>query len=129
MIRKWCQQTVCDRLTAIPIPILASQVLSNTLQFVNMRVIANNVCQNIFGPAVVIPSVACAQGWTAVTQGACLGDSGGPLAIVENNIRTLVGVTSFISGRGCGAGDPTGFTRVASFLPWINAVTNITLRP
>lgn len=50
------------------------------------------------------------------------------MVIYENGVPTLIGVTSFISGRGCGAGDPTGFARVSRFLTWINAITGIPLR-
>lgn len=106
----------------------STTVLSNTLQVVNMRVMANTNCQAIYGTSVVIASTMCGEGWTVSTQGACMGDSGGPMAIYENGVPTLIGVVSFISGRGCGAGDPTGFTRTASFLTWVNAVTGIPLR-
>lgn len=94
-----------------------------------MRVMANANCANIYGTAVVTDSVMCGEGWAVSTQGACLGDSGGPMVIYENGVPTIIGVTSFISSRGCGAGDPTGFTRVSRFLTWINAVTGIALRP
>lgn len=106
----------------------ATTVLSNALQVVNMRVMANVNCANIYGTAVVTDNVLCGEGWNVNTQGACLGDSGGPMVIYENNVPTLIGVISFISGRGCGAGDPTGFARTSRFLAWINAVTGIPLR-
>lgn len=111
------------------LPIPATTVLSPTLQVVNMRVMANANCASVYGTAVVVDTTLCGEGWTVNTQGACLGDSGGPMVIYENTIPTLIGVTSFISGRGCGAGDPTGFTRVSRYTAWINAVTGIALRP
>lgn len=96
---------------------------------VNLRVMANANCAAFYGTAVVTDNVLCGEGWTVSTQSTCIGDSGGPMAIYENGIPTLIGVTSFISSRGCGAGDPSSFARVSRFLNWINAVTGIVLRP
>lgn len=96
---------------------------------VNLRVMTNAACLSVYGSSVVMDNVMCGEGWTTNTQGACLGDSGGPMVVYENNVPTLIGVTSFISGRGCGFGDPTGFARVSRFLTWINSVTGIVLRP
>lgn len=109
--------------------IAATTVLSPTLQVVNMNVMANTACANVYGNAVVTANVLCAQGTSNVAFGTCLGDSGGPMVIHENNVPTLIGVVSFISSRGCGAGDPSGFARVSRFTSWINAVTGIPLRP
>jgi secreted trypsin-like serine protease len=43
------------------------------------------------------------------------GDSGGPLTAMNNNVRQLIGISSFTSWRGCQAGEPAGFARVSSF--------------
>nr|XP_033323606.1 transmembrane protease serine 9-like [Megalopta genalis] len=51
--------------------------------------------------------------FTKSGEGACHGDSGGPLVSGE----VQVGIVSF--GRPCGIGYPDVFTRVSSFLPWI----------
>nr|ANJ42865.1 hemolymph proteinase 6 [Antheraea pernyi] len=51
----------------------------------------------------------------------CQGDSGGPLALASgDNLYRLVGVTSF--GRGCGATIPGVYTRIASYIDWIESV-------
>ncbi|XP_065353230.1 venom protease-like [Cloeon dipterum] len=54
----------------------------------------------------------------------CLGDSGGPLTVRSVNntcISYVVGITSF--GRYCGFRNSPGiYTRVASFLPWIERI-------
>lgn len=48
-----------------------------------------------------------------------LGDSGGPIFIYdyETGVSTIVGVTSF--GVGCGTAYPSVYTRIASFVDWI----------
>lgn len=46
------------------------------------------------------------------------GDSGGPMQIFEDSpLATVVGITSF--GKGCPSALPGVYTRVASFLDWI----------
>ena len=44
---------------------------------------------------------------------------GGPLAVQVNGQSLLVGVTIFVAGNLCDSGLPTGFSRVSSFIPWI----------
>ncbi|XP_078048818.1 chymotrypsin-1-like [Augochlora pura] len=51
--------------------------------------------------------------FTKSGEGACHGDSGGPLVFHKHQ----VGIVSF--GRPCGIGYPDVFTRVSSFVPWI----------
>lgn len=102
--------------------------LSNSLQYVNMRVISNLNCQGVYGTSVVIASTICAQGWALTTKGACNGDSGGPLVLNESGTWTQVGVVSFVSSSGCASGNPSGYVRTASYLPWIHNVTGIPLR-
>lgn len=64
-------------------------------------------------------AMMCAGG--AGDTGGCNGDSGGPLALPTSSGWRLVGVVSF--GRpGClNSWDPTVFTRVSAFTPWIRA--------
>jgi secreted trypsin-like serine protease len=55
-----------------------------------------------------------------VGRDSCQGDSGGPLTRQEDGgARTLVGVVS--AGKGCGAGKPAVYTRVAYYAAWIAA--------
>ncbi|KAK9694688.1 Trypsin [Popillia japonica] len=51
-------------------------------------------------------------------QGACNGDSGGPLLQASNNAQ--LGVTSFILAGGCAQGFPDVYARVSSYASWIN---------
>jgi secreted trypsin-like serine protease len=59
------------------------------------------------------------------------GDSGGPLEIKlygqAKMIPFLVGITSF--GAGCGSGSPGVYTRISSFIKWIENVTQETFDP
>jgi secreted trypsin-like serine protease len=56
------------------------------------------------------------------------GDSGGPLVYQESDGRfTEVGIVSFGSSAGCERGYPAAFTRVTSYLDWIETTTGIAL--
>lgn len=56
------------------------------------------------------------------------GDSGGPLVYQEDDGRyTEVGIVSFGHTSGCENGFPAGFTRVTSFLDWIQTNTDIVI--
>ncbi|XP_045502474.1 collagenase-like [Colias croceus] len=95
-------------------------VPSNTSQrHVSIRVITNAECRNTFGSAIIIASTLCTSGEGG--RGTCGGDSGGPLYIGSGTGRTLIGITSFGSPRGCQVGLPAGFARVTSFNSWIRA--------
>jgi hypothetical protein len=50
-----------------------STQVSKTLNFVNMRVIANIECSKIFGSKVVTTNIICARGWDDKSQNACPG--------------------------------------------------------
>lgn len=101
---------------------------SQVLLYTDVKGISNNDCESLFGPLVTM-KILCTRGYPNITQGSCTGDSGGPLALRPNNTKpTLVGMVSFVSGRGCDVGDPQGFTRIGSYLEWISNVTNIALR-
>ena len=90
--------------------------LSNELLTAQLR--TNNV-----GPAII--SIASQNG-----AGPCVGDSGGPLYVTEDDgEKTLVGVLSVVennlsTGEFC-SGDYNGrYTNLQGFLPWVEAVIN-----
>jgi secreted trypsin-like serine protease len=66
---------------------------------------------------------------TVTFQYICLtlqGDSGGALAFQESDGRyTEVGIVSFGADEGCTLGYPAAFTRVTSYLDWIESTTGI----
>ncbi|GBP43783.1 Collagenase [Eumeta japonica] len=97
-----------------------SAVINNNsfLSHVQLQVITNAVCQQVFGSSI-IASTLCTSG--AGGRSTCGGDSGGPLAISSGGQNVLIGVVSFGAERGCQLGFPAGFARVTSFLSWIQA--------
>jgi len=56
-------------------------------------------------------------------RGTCTGDSGGPLACVNQSLTTwiLIGVVSWAKIPCAGPKGPTVFTRVSAFVQWINS--------
>ncbi|KAJ8918105.1 hypothetical protein NQ315_011562 [Exocentrus adspersus] len=89
------------------------------LHEVQLVVMGNSPCEDIYGPDVVQPSKLCTYGFGTV--GGCSGDSGSPLVVGF----TQVGITSFVSSNGCESGDPTGFTRISYYIPWIRENSDV----
>ncbi|XP_025836673.1 brachyurin-like isoform X2 [Agrilus planipennis] len=88
--------------------------ISDVLRYVNVSIIADDVCNVTFGEYIT-DSIICSGG--TGRKGICYGDSGGPLVVNGK----LVGISKFIGYESCEAGDPSGFTRVTTFLDWIAA--------
>ncbi|XP_055546901.1 transmembrane protease serine 9-like isoform X2 [Wyeomyia smithii] len=96
---------------------------------VELSPINNAECRNYHAPdnrrlrQGIIDSQMCAQDSKMDT---CLGDSGGPLQIkLMSNHRTtpyVVGITSF--GSFCGTQTPSVYTRVSTYVSWIETETN-----
>lgn len=98
----------------------ASNSITNQLRYVNMVVENQKTCNSYYFPGIVTDGVICTN--TARGQkSTCNGDSGGPL--VYNG--RLIGVTSFVSARGCQSGGPGGFTRVTHYLDWVKQITGL----
>jgi len=95
--------------------------VSTDLNYAYVPIIANSECSAVYGTAVVTNNVICISTPKGVST--CQGDSGGPLVLQSNKL--LVGVTSFVSSKGCTSGHPSGFTRVTSYVNWIQSVTGI----
>ncbi|EDW72958.1 uncharacterized protein Dwil_GK16898 [Drosophila willistoni] len=94
--------------------------MSNYLNCIDVQIIDNNECHNIFG-SYVIDNTICIS--TVGATSTCYGDSGGPLVLHDGN--KLVGITSFGHWDGCAASQPAGFTRVTGYLDWIRDNTGI----
>ncbi|XP_030374326.1 chymotrypsin-1 [Scaptodrosophila lebanonensis] len=97
-------------------PTAANATLPDQLQALNYRTISNGECaQKGFR---VTANEICAL--ASRGQGACVGDSGGPLVLM-GAVPQLVGIVSYGSAT-CAQGRPDVYTRVSSFLPYINKV-------
>ena len=90
-----------------------------------MPIFDNDRCRqmNVQYQAQVKETMFCA-GYQQGGTDSCQGDSGGPLTCYVNNRWEVMGVVSF--GKGCaGANAPGVYTRVYSYLRWIEAVIRI----
>ncbi|KAJ8720266.1 hypothetical protein PYW07_012309 [Mythimna separata] len=85
---------------------------------VTMPVISNIECNQVF-TGFIRNSHICTSGYGG--KGTCNGDSGGPLAVSINGRNIVIGVASFGSSRGCEAGLPSAFSRVTSYINWIQS--------
>ena len=57
-------------------------------------------------------------------SGACYGDSGGPLVAYNQNKVSVIGITSYISSKGCDVEVPTVFAKVKYYIPFIQETIN-----
>lgn len=97
---------------------------SNVLRRSTNTVITNAACSSFYGASIVTASVLCTETLAGPTaQGACHGDDGGVLSVPRaGDVRPIqIGVTSYYAAAGCAVGYPIGFTRVTSFLTWLQA--------
>lgn len=97
--------------------------LPKSLQFLNVYTVDTDECRARHEStsqmhAYVQNTTLCTFRKTG--NGACHGDTGGPLAAGGK----LIGLVSW--GAPCALGLPDGFTRVSSYLNWIEEHTGIT---
>lgn len=99
----------------------SSRQAAQRLQYAQLQIISNLECTRSYSFLSIRPTTLCAQG--SQSQSVCSGDSGGPL-VLQNDMRTLVGITSFGHVTGCHLGIPQGFMRVSLFVNWIMQQTS-----
>jgi len=92
--------------------------LQTYAQSVILPILGSTICAQVFGD--IGPDRLCA-GYNLGNMGICKGDSGGPLACLNGDTWIQAGIASFASGDNSGNW-PGGFTRVQSYLSWINSV-------
>jgi elastase-1 len=56
-----------------------------------------------------------------VYSGACFGDSGGPLVAINSGKVSVIGITNYISSKGCDVEVPTVFARIKYYIPFIQS--------
>jgi hypothetical protein len=85
---------------------------------IDLRVMDTPECQARagYGPQRVNSGVICAA---REGQKTCRGDSGGPVILTNGTTAQLVGIVSWGKRDCSGDGRPSVFTRVESYLPWI----------
>ncbi|XP_034247521.1 chymotrypsinogen 2-like [Thrips palmi] len=101
--------------------------VSPDLMFAELQVSPGRVCYDFYGSAWLLNKLCVATGGDG--KSSCRGDGGSPLALREADGNwTVVGVASFGAADGCTLGLPVVFTRVASFLAFVEEVTAIEAR-
>lgn len=90
---------------------------------VDLRVMDGAKCRSLrgYGAEKIGDGVFCAANPARST---CRGDSGGPV-ILTNGIPTVVGIVSWGKKRCSGDGHPGVYTRISSFLPWIDQAMKV----
>ncbi|KAF5293456.1 hypothetical protein FQA39_LY02941 [Lamprigera yunnana] len=94
----------------------ASNEKSPTLNFVDLDTISNSKCREVYGITITDKSICCIG---HPEHSPCSGDSGGPLVKYYDGIPQHIGVVSFVHDLGCASGNPSGYARTASYIPWI----------
>lgn len=97
------------------------KTLPDILQYAELKTISALRCKWEFPFLLFRKSVICSKG--EEKRSVCHGDSGGPLATADGS--ALIGLTSFGSRKGCEQGKPQAFTRVSSYLEWIEETTGV----
>ncbi|KAH8303470.1 hypothetical protein KR059_011702, partial [Drosophila kikkawai] len=90
---------------------------------VPLRRVSNEECQVHYQTDQLAQGVQASQmcaGDLIGEKDTCQGDSGGPLLMQDEHLLYVVGITSL--GQGCASGPPSVYTRVSSFVDWIESI-------
>jgi hypothetical protein len=96
---------------------------SDSLLAVDVPVVDNQVCDQLyqdspFPPDNITAAMLCAGDTVNGGIDACIGDSGGPLSIIEGGDQILAGVVSF--GNGCARPEfPGVYARASAIATWV----------
>ncbi|XP_022218701.1 brachyurin [Drosophila obscura] len=99
----------------------SATAVTDILQYIEVPIMSNSGCSPwyfglIGGTNICIKTT----GGTSI----CSGDSGGPLILADGS-NTLIGATSFGIALGCEVGWPGVFTRITSYLDWIETNSGV----
>ncbi|XP_054733701.1 brachyurin-like [Anastrepha obliqua] len=95
---------------------------TDVLRWVEVPIMSNTVCNRWFLGAVYSTHI-CIK--TTGGTSTCNGDSGGPLVYNDGEETVLIGATSFGIALGCEVGWPGVFTRITSYLDWIESNSGV----
>ncbi|CAD0251592.1 unnamed protein product [Spodoptera exigua] len=95
-------------------PIVNNQALRD----VYVPVISNSKCNEYFW-YLLSDAQLCTNGTGG--RGPCGGDGGAPLILryYSGSSDLLIGLVSFSHVKGCQSGNPSGYTRISSYMSWI----------
>ncbi|XP_016955519.1 brachyurin [Drosophila biarmipes] len=94
---------------------------TDILQYAEVPIMNNSGCSPWYFGLVASTNI-CIKTTGGIST--CNGDSGGPL-VLNDGSNTLIGATSFGIALGCEVGWPGVFTRITSYLDWIEAKTGV----
>ncbi|XP_049841021.1 collagenase-like [Schistocerca gregaria] len=97
--------------------------VSDTLQYAELTVVPNSICEEGYGPGFVLESTLCAG---SKFKGMCFNDHGGALVLKTKEGYKQIGIASFMYDK-CDVPIPGGFSRVTYFLDWITKTAEITV--
>lgn len=90
---------------------------------VDLELVHEEQCKPHYGKDLLTDGLAqtqlCAGDQSGVGD-TCQGDSGGPLLMKDASTWYAVGITSL--GQGCASGPPSVYTRVSTYLDWIERI-------
>lgn len=96
---------------------------SQFLKWVQTPIAPDSKCEKTFGKANYKETNLCLD--TVGGRSSCQGDSGGGLTLEVNGRRILAGIVSYGAAISCTSDYPAVYTRVTSYLDWIQAKTSI----
>ncbi|HIE53820.1 MAG TPA: serine protease, partial [Chromatiaceae bacterium] len=97
--------------------------LADELHEADLPIVSTEVCRSVMGAGNISDNMICA-GYQEGGVDSCLGDSGGPLLILQDGEYRQVGIVSF--GDGCAKPDRYGaYTRVTAYADWISELTEL----
>lgn len=96
---------------------------SQFLKWVQTPLAPAEKCEKTFGKANFQDTNLCLD--TVGGRSSCQGDSGGGLTVEVEGRRVLAGIVSYGAAVSCTSGFPAVYTRVTSYLDWIQEKTKI----
>lgn len=99
------------------------KVFPKILQWTTLLTIPNEICTKAYPRIDISTAKVCTFG--KHKQGSCLGDSGSVLLRMFNGTEAQIGVVNGGSTRGCDEGQIGIFSRVSSYIDWIEKHTGV----